>query len=243
MWFSESFQQRLQRPELMDQPALDESRHVQALHGLQRINYLSRCVGTFWPALREAAREVSQATPGQPLRVLDVATGGGDVPLGLWHCARRARLNVEIEGCDRSPVAVKHAWSQARAQFAPVRFFQADILREPIAEQYDVVMCSLFLHHLGADEAVQVLGTMAQVARYQVLVSDLRRSRLGWWLAWVGTRMLSMSPVVHFDGPVSVAAAFTCPELKNLADRAGLQDACLVRCWPSRMFLTWRKPT
>ena len=104
-------------------------------------------------------------------------------------------------------------------------------------------MCSLFLHHLAEDEAVQVLRSMAQAARHQVLVSDLRRSRLGWWLAWVGTRMLTMSPVVHFDGPVSVAAAFTCAELKNLADRAGLQDARVVRCWPSRMFFTWRKPT
>jgi 2-polyprenyl-3-methyl-5-hydroxy-6-metoxy-1,4-benzoquinol methylase len=239
MWLTESLQHRLQQPEMMDQPTLDRKRHIQALRGLERINYLSGCAGSYWPAIHEAA----SAASGRPLRVLDVATGAGDVPLRLWHRAKRAGLNVEIAGCDRSSVAVAHARRQAEAQQAQVRFFQADILGEPFSERYDVVMCSLFLHHLAEEEVIQVLRTMAQVARDQVLVSDLRRSRLGWWFAWIGTRMLTMSPVVQFDGPVSVAAAFTCSELKNLADRAGLQDARLVRCWPSRMFLTWRKPT
>ncbi len=225
----------------MDQPTLEESRHVQALRGLERINYLSGSAGAFWPSIRSAATE-SPSSSG-PLRILDVATGGGDVPLRVWHKARRTGLNVEIEGCDRSPVAVAHARRQAQAQQAQVRFFELDVLSDPLPEPYDVVMCSLFLHHLGENEAIQVLRTMAQAAQRLVMVSDLHRSRLGWWLAWFATRMATMSPVVHFDGPVSVAAAFTVPELKNLADRAGLENAAVVRRWPSRMLFTWRKPT
>ena len=194
MWLTESFQHRLQQPEMMDQPTLDESRHVQALRGLERINYLSGCAGTFWPALHEAA----QSSSGRPLRVLDVATGGGDVPLRLWHRAERAGLNVEIEGCDRSPVAMAHASRQARAQQAQVRFFEADILGGPFSERYDVVMCSLFLHHLAEHEAVQVLRTMAQATRRLVLVSDLRRSRPGCThVAWLVDGLAWRSGAVH----------------------------------------------
>ena len=110
MWLTESLQHRLQQPEMMDQPTLDPTRHIQALRGLERINYLSGCAGSYWPAIREAAGAAS----GKPLRVLDVATGAGDVPLRLWHRAKRAGLNVEIEGCDRSSVAVEHARRRAR---------------------------------------------------------------------------------------------------------------------------------
>jgi hypothetical protein len=81
---------------------------------------------------------------------------------------------------------------------------------------------------------------MAAAARRLVLINDLRRSAGGWLLAYVGTRLLSASPVVHTDGPRSVAAAFTPVELRQLAERAGLAGATVVRRWPFRLLLTWR---
>ena len=72
------------QPELMDQPDLDASRHLQALAALRRVNWLSRTAAIVWSAIRPLAR--SQAD--RPLRVLDVASGGGDVTLGVWRRAR-----------------------------------------------------------------------------------------------------------------------------------------------------------
>jgi hypothetical protein len=60
-------------------------------------------------------------------------------------------------------------------------------------------------------------------------------------LACAGTRLLSRSPVVHVDGPRSVAAAFTPAEALDLAQRAGLTGATVVRRWPCRFLLTWRR--
>src|SRR5438309_1542594 len=93
---------RLQ-PEVMDQPGLEPKRHRQALHGLGRINWWSGSAGILWPPLAALAR----VSP-HPLRVLDLATGGGDVPIRLWQKAQRAGLPLVIEGCDVSPVAVDH---------------------------------------------------------------------------------------------------------------------------------------
>ena len=135
--------------------------------------------------------------------------GGGDVPIDLAKRARRAGLDVRIEGCDISPVAVAFAARAASEAGVPVRFFPLDALNEPLPEDYDVVMCSLFLHHLAEDEAVRLLRKMADAARSLILVNDLVRSRLGYWLAWAGCRLLSRSPIVHHDGPASVRAAFT----------------------------------
>ena len=95
---------------------------------------------------------------------------------------------------------------------------------------------------LDEPEAVLLLRRMKQMARCLVLVNDLERGPLGWMLAWLGTRLLSRSRIVHVDGPLSVEGAFTCAEVRALARRAGLDGATLTRRWPCRFLLAWRRP-
>jgi hypothetical protein len=229
--------ERRLRPEIMDQPGLSPDLHAQALRGLQRINFLSGSCGVYWPWIRWAANSVAP----RPLRILDLATGGGDVPIRLWHKARIAALNVQIDGCDRSETAISHAQALAAAQAASVRFFTRDVLQGPLPERYDVLLCSLFLHHLDEHQAVDLLRRMAEAAAVMILVNDLVRGPFGFALAYFGTRVLSTSPVVHSDGPQSVAGAFTAPEMRQLAERAGLKGAIVKRRWPFRMLLRWNK--
>jgi SAM-dependent methyltransferase len=186
------------RPEEMDQPGLSPARHVAALRGLARINFFSRADAILWPPLAERARRHG------PLRVLDVACGGGDVPLRLSRRARQAGLDLRLEGCDLSPVAVDFARRQAQRAGAEVRFFVHDALGGPPLPDCDAVVCSLFLHHLDDGQAIALLRRMAQAARRLVLVNDLLRSRAGLALAYVATRLLTLSPIVHTDGPRSV---------------------------------------
>jgi len=58
----------------------------------------------------------------------------------------------------------------------------------------------------------------------------------------VGCRLLSRSPIVHFDGPVSVQGAFRMDEALDLAARAGLDGATIRRSWPERFLLSWHRP-
>lgn len=226
------------QPELIDQPELEAARHADALRGLERINFWSGSAGILWPSLRDLARRQK----GEPLRVLDVATGAGDLPTRLFHRARRANLPLRLDGCDISGRAIEHAQSHARANGADVRFFVCDALRDPLPTDYDVVMCSLFLHHLTEPDATGLLSRMAAAARRMVLVNDLRRSAGGFWLAWLGTRVLSRSDVVHVDGPRSVEGAFSLDEVRGLCRDAGLAPVTLSRRWPCRYLLGWRKP-
>lgn len=230
---------RCRQPELMDQPELDSSLHWGALRGLRRINGLSLTAAALFVPLRSLAREIG---PQHVLRVLDVACGGGDVAIELSRRASRAGLAVEVAGCDISPQAIEFARQQSQASSdREVQFFLRDALSEGLPAGYDIIMCSLFLHHLEDASAVQLLREMATAARRMVLVSDLRRTAAGYGLAWLGARLLTRSPVVRVDGPLSVAAAFTMEEASQLADRAGIPDAQITRCWPQRFLLTWRR--
>jgi SAM-dependent methyltransferase len=228
---------RCRRPELMDQPGLDAAQHAHALAGLRRINRVSRSAAIYWPELRRHAT----AGRGGPLRVLDVASGGGDVAIALARRAKRSRLDLRVEGCDKSIEATRIARDQAVARGAQVRFFTLDVIEADIPSGYDVIISSLFLHHLAEHDAVGLLAKMARAALQGILINDLVRGPLEYALAWAGCRLLSASPIVRHDGPVSVRAAFTIPEAHELAKEASLDGVQITRHWPGRFLLSWSR--
>jgi SAM-dependent methyltransferase len=230
--------ERDRKPEVMDGPGLHPAEHARALRGFGRINWFSRSASILWPPIARLAR----SNDGTTIRVLDLASGGGDVPIALARRALSGHLRVEVEGSDTSPEAVRFATAQARARGSPVRFRVLDALRDPIPPGFDLISCSLFLHHLDRPDAARLLRTMADAAARSVLINDLARTHAGYLLAWLGCRLLSRSPVLHHDGPVSVASAFTPDEALRLALDTGLVGATVCRRWPQRYLLAWSRP-
>ena len=229
---------RHREDEIMDQPGLDAIEDQAALSGLGRVNWWSRTAGQIWSLLEELRRDRKL----NHLRVLDLACGGGDVTLALARRARSARIPLTVHGCDRSPTAVAYATERCeRVGLQNVEFFERDVLNDPIEQTYDVIVCTLFLHHLEQDQAESLLRKMS-AAEQAVVVDDLCRSRFGYLLAWFGTRILTRSPVVHTDGPLSVRAAFTTDEIAVMARTAGLEGATIRRHWPERFSLMWVQP-
>lgn len=217
--------------ELMDDPSLDERAHDAALRGLSRLNTLS---GASLPIARAFAGRAGSD-------LLDVASGSGDVLMGVVR-----RLDgVRAHACDISPVACARVERRAERAGKPVRVFRCDALAPGGVgeEEYDGVMNALFLHHLDEDDVVALLRSMARALRRGglLVVSDLLRTRLGYGLALVASRVVTRSYVVHTDALRSVRAAFSMDELRALADRAGLDSARIERVWPERALLTWEK--
>jgi hypothetical protein len=85
------------------------------------------------------------------------------------------------------------------------------------------------------------LRHMAAAARVAVGVTDLDRTHRGLLLAWLGSRVLSRSRVVHFDAIASVRAAWTPGEIQQIAEEAGLHTPRIERCWPARWTLWWKR--
>ena len=204
--------QRNLLPEIMDDPDLPEAEHLAALRGLAHINVLSGSSRILWSPLRQFLRSSGL----NRIRLLDVASGGGDVPLHLGRRLRRVGFAFEVTGTDISPRAVASARCRAAAEES-VHFDTLDVLREELPGGFDVVTCSLFLHHLSNEQSRQLLMKMANAAGRLLLVSDLVRSATNVLLVGIAARLLSRSYVVHFDGPQSVRAAFTLAELRELA--------------------------
>jgi 2-polyprenyl-3-methyl-5-hydroxy-6-metoxy-1,4-benzoquinol methylase len=218
----------------MDEPDLDARLHRQALAGLARLNAFGRSSAMIWRAL--------QPFRNQRLRILDIACGGGDVAISLARRARRRGYAWEFTGVDKSELALDVARDRAKRAGVTIDFQACDVLADDLPPGFDIITCSLFLHHLSEGDAIQLLRRAGQAAGQMVVVSDLRRSRTNEWLTYFGCQLLSRSPVVHKDGPISIRAAFTMEEAVALAREAGLTDVCIKPRFPVRWLLTWRRP-
>jgi SAM-dependent methyltransferase len=138
----------LRTPELMDDPALAAADHLHALDALGTINAISRTAAR----LAAAVRRVAEARGSGPLHVIDVACGGGDVTLAL---ARRLGSAAQVTGIDVSDRAVARARHVAAASgLASAAFEQRDVVAEG-CPPCDVVVTSLFLHHLDDPVAMR----------------------------------------------------------------------------------------
>ncbi len=221
-------------PEQMDCPLLAGHKHIAALSGLARINAISRTAAHVWHTIEREARSRGL----REFSVLDIACGGGDVVAALARRAIRSRFDCHLTGWDISPRAVEFA-TKRNADRSNTSFAVQDVLTDLPSDKFDFVISTMFLHHLSWSNAALLLRNMNQLARASVVVDDLLRSRLGLLLAWTGCRLLSLSPVVHNDGPTSVRGAFDLGEIQRLSDEAGLLGA-RIRChWPRRFQLWW----
>jgi 2-polyprenyl-3-methyl-5-hydroxy-6-metoxy-1,4-benzoquinol methylase len=213
-----SFSTRADLDEYMDDPSRPRDQFEGAWRELAVIN---RRLG----GIRAAARFLPPI-PG--LRILDVAAGGCDVAEALI-IGRSCRIVV----LDRNAEGLK----LARRSMPVV----ADALEPPFRDGlFDVVMASLFFHHLTNDECVIVLQHMWRMARRLVIVNDLHRHRVAWISIRVLTALFSNSMMVQHDGPISVRRAFRPPELLDIARRAGVPGR-VVRSFPYRLVLVAEK--
>ena len=208
--------------ELMDDPAIDPERHRQALAGLRRLNRIS---GVSAAMMRRLTRLSLAANSGasakkRPLRVLDVACGSGDLPIDWLLSARRRGIPLSVTGLDISDVALQTASKSAQAQGVELGTVCRDALRDGLPGGFDVVTCSLFMHHLDPPEVSRLVQEMWRASGRAVVICDLERSRTNLALVAASARLVTRSDVVHFDASASVRGAYTRGEFAALVHNA-----------------------
>jgi SAM-dependent methyltransferase len=187
---------------------------------LQRLRQLNRWFGSYRLVLKFMRRWIK---PGARLRVVDLATGSGDIPRLLVDFARNIGAHIELDAVDRQSATLQIA-RKLSAGYPEISFHEADILGWHCAQDYDIALCSLVLHHFGDADAVSVLRRCRELSKRFVLVSDLRRG----FLLRVGVHLLTAAifrePMTRFDARLSAQRAFSFPEMRQLAIRAGWQN-------------------
>jgi 2-polyprenyl-3-methyl-5-hydroxy-6-metoxy-1,4-benzoquinol methylase len=210
--------------ERMEQLGLETSELRLALETLARVN---RRFG----ATRLVLRHLAALCDGSPtaVSILDVGTGYADIPRAVARWARRRGRPVRITAMDRHAGTLALA-GPACADYPEIRLQNGDALALPFPPQsFDVVLASQILHHMEDEEPVQLLRELARVARRAILVHDLRRGTWPQLATGVALRLLSRSPVIRHDGPMSIRRGYLPTELLDLAREAGWRRPRLTR--------------
>jgi SAM-dependent methyltransferase len=212
--------------ELLDGPLDDPAALVGNLRDLRRVN---RWLGGV--ALTASAIE-ALAAHRTGLSILDVGTGGADIPVALLASAGRRARSLHIVGIDSRPEVL------AAAALADRAVVDADGLTLQVGDgrslpyaddSFDIVHSSMVLHHLDGDDGVALLREMARVGRLGIVLNDLDRSRLAWLGAWLLAHVFTRNRYTRHDAPLSVRRAYRVDEALALVRGAGLAPVRTVR--------------
>lgn len=203
-------------PELMDRPQPVTPELTSDLRNLRELN---RYFGSYRLIEHFLRRWL---IPGSRMRILDLATGSGDIPRLVIEYARRINAVVTIDAVDQQPSTLEIARGLS-SDYPEIEFIEGNVLGFA-GGPYDIVLCSLALHHFSEANAVAVLRHCRELSTKYVLVSDLRRG----WLASAGvyllTTLLFREEMTQVDARLSAARAFSFAEFRDLAEQAGWEN-------------------
>ena len=187
---------------------------------LKNLRQLNRWFGSHHLVSQFVGRWIE---PGDKLRIVDLATGSGDIPRLIVDSARKIGAEVEIDAVDKQSATLEIA-RKLSVDYPEIFYSEANILEWQTARTYDIVLCSLVLHHFSDEEAVRVLRRCRELSRKFALVSDLRRGLLAAAGVYFLTALIFREPMTRYDARLSAARAFSFKELDKLARQAGWQD-------------------
>ena len=199
---------RLLVPELMDTETLSPAELRHCLCDLRRLNRLT--LGTR-PTLQWLDTITRDLPRDRVLSLVDLGCGAGDTLRAIAAWARRRGRVLQLHGVDLNPVTIDIARQHADG----IAYSVGDAIADMPAA--DLIVNTLFMHHLNDAQARTMLARMHAQARIGWLVSDLHRHAISYWGLRVITKLLRLHRVVQHDGPVSVARGWRAAELRALA--------------------------
>ncbi|HWN23700.1 MAG TPA: methyltransferase domain-containing protein [Candidatus Sulfotelmatobacter sp.] len=203
--------------EMMDRP---QPVSTELERDLERLRQLNRWFGSHRLVSLFMRRWVM---PGGQLRVVDLATGSGDIPRLVVDHARKIDAQIEIDAVDRQPATLEIA-RRLSAGYPEISYHSANILEWDCAQSYDIAFCSLALHHFKDDDAIKLMRRCGELSKRFVLVSDLRRGFLLRAGVYMLTALIFREPMTRFDARLSAQRAFSFVEMRELAIQASWKN-------------------
>jgi len=233
------FRQRSIEAEWMDTQSTSFEEFKDCLRTLETINHLTLA---YRPTRAWLEPLLADAPPEQPVSVLDVGSGGGDMLRQIWAYAKERNPSLDLVGIDINPWA-KQAAEQATPNEAPIRFETLDLFSLDATDRADFIISSLFAHHLSDHELVRFLQWMDHHATRGWFINDLHRHPLPYYFIKYVVKFFCRNRLIKHDAPLSVARAFIASDWLRLIKEAGIPEAHIRIQWffPFRYGVSCRK--
>jgi 2-polyprenyl-3-methyl-5-hydroxy-6-metoxy-1,4-benzoquinol methylase len=221
--------ERVMMPELMDSEETDLDTFRACLIDLARVNQLTLA---YRPTLNFLDRlfNSGRLPKDRALVIVDVGSGYGDMLRKVDRWAARRGTKVKLIGLDLNPWSARSA-TEATPKNRPIRWVTANVFDFRPDERIDVIMSSLFTHHLDNASLVRFVAWMEANAGTAWFVNDLHRHPLPYHVFGFLARALRFHHFVQHDGPISIARAFSAADWQLVLARAGVPTSAANVNW------------
>lgn len=223
--------QRTSAPEIMDDFHMEGDHLRQTLDEIAGINQL---LGGNRITV-QGVRQLLQSIPiDKTVSIADLGCGNGDMLRTLALKCRKEGRAVKLTGIDANRFTIDHAIALSK-DYPEITYHCADIFSEEFAQsKYDIVLCTLTLHHFTEAEMKSLLQLLLGNTRIGIVINDLHRSRIAYYLFCLFSFVWGLGPMAKEDGRISILRGFKRKELIALASSLNIVQYTLRWKWAYR---------
>ena len=225
------FSRRAALSEWMDDDSVDFDTFAGCLRDLAKVNVATLAHRPTLTFLGQLAR-TGRWPKDRPLTLIDVGSGYGDGLRRIDRWACRRGLAISLTGIDRNPWSAQAA-AAVTTPDRPIAWLTSDVF--DYAGEPDVIISSLFTHHLDDEQLVRFAALMDRRAQIGWFVNDLLRHPVAYAGFSVLAILMRWHPFVRHDGPVSILRAFAAEDWRGYLAKAGVAGASIRRRFPFRL--------
>lgn len=217
--------------ELMDDFSLEGDVLKDALDKIAGIN---RFLGGNKITIEGVESLIRNKNKKSEISVLDVGCGNGDMLRALAKYGTENGLKFKLVGLDANQYTINHAESLS-SSYPNISYVCGDIFEELKQDRhYDVILCTLTLHHFKDDEILELVAGFRKQAITGVVINDLHRSKLAYYLFILVCGVFRLNSMSKSDGLVSILRGFKMNDIMHYADKLGIDKHTLRWRWAFR---------
>ncbi len=222
---------RSDEAEIMD----DFSVQGEELHdALNKIAAINKLLGGNNVTLNGIKKLLENISSEQVITIADIGCGNGDMLRMLSDYAIGKGLKFNLMGIDANDNTVIHA-RQLSEKYANISYRCVDIFSTEFATiKYDIVLCTLTLHHFKDAEIESVLRIFKSNATIGVVINDLHRSRVAYFLFGIICNIFSLKRLPREDGLTSILKGFKKRDLEAFEHKLQVEKFTIKWKWAFR---------
>lgn len=225
-----STKQRTTQSEIMDDFTLGGELLRDTLDKLAGIN---KWLGGNRTTLNAIKKLIAKLPLAEQITIVDVGCGNGDLLRLIADFGRKRNRNFKLIGIDANESAINYA-RELSLDYPEITYYSQNIFsREFSSLNYDLVLLNLFLHHFKEDEIIQLILAMSLKARIGIIVNDLHRNVLAYYLFKLLCATISNS-MVRDDGLTSILRGFKRVDLIRYSKKLKLKNYVIHWKWAFR---------
>ncbi|HEY4629360.1 MAG TPA: methyltransferase domain-containing protein [Flavobacterium sp.] len=222
---------RTDEPETMDDFAMEGEILRDALDKIAKINQLLGGNQLTLRGVQELIRNISKTTT---ITIVDVGCGNGDMLRNLADYGLKNDLEFQLIGIDANNFTVNHAQQLSR-NYPNISYQCDDIFDKNFAKlKYDIVLCTLTLHHFKDNEIIQLLNVFNVNSNIGIVINDLQRSAIAYRLFQALCLVFRLNDMSREDGLISILRGFKKVELIDFSEKLKFSNYKIQWKWAFR---------